>query len=382
MGKIAGIRVHMHWTFLLLLAWVGVAQMAQGGGLWQAAGGVVFLLAVFVCVVLHELGHALIARRYGIGTRDILLLPIGGISRLERMPTEPGQELRVAIAGPLVSLALAALLFGARLAAGALVPDARLEETAGLFVTRLAWVNVMLAIFNLLPAFPMDGGRILRSLLARHTSYRRATDIASYTGQVMAAAFVILGLYYNPLLLLIGFFVFLGARQEAYSVRMRALLVDAPVSDLMLTSFESLPVGAALERAAQALLTSSQQDFPVIQDGGRLAGLLSRKELVAGLARHDPALTVGDVMRKNAPTLQESERLETAWEMLREQGVAAVPVLREGELVGLLTLDKLIDFVMIKSAVEEKPSRRTRDDGGWRRDLLGTTRRPAAQGTT
>lgn len=381
MGKIAGIRVHMHWTFLLLLAWVGVAQMAQGGGLWQAAGGILFILAIFVCVVLHELGHALVARRYGIGTRDILLLPIGGMSRLERMPTEPGQELRVAIAGPLVSLALAALLFGARLAALELVPDAGLEETAGLFVTRLAWVNVMLAVFNLLPAFPMDGGRILRSFLARYTSYQRATDIASFMGQGMAAIFVVLGLYYNPLLLLIGFFVFLGARQEAYSVRMRALLVDAPVRDLMLTSFETLPASASLDRAAAALLASSQQDFPVIQDGGRVAGLLSRKELVEGLVRHDPALKVADVMRKDALTLEESEKLEKAWEMLREQGVAAVPVLREGEVVGLLTLENLIDFVMIKSAVEESPHGRRRDDRGWR-DLFGTTRRPAAHGTT
>ncbi|HET7038490.1 MAG TPA: site-2 protease family protein, partial [Gemmatimonadales bacterium] len=281
LGRIAGIRVQMHWTFLILIAWVVVEHVAAGADPRAVAAGVGLVLAVFGCVVLHELGHALAARRFGISTRDITLLPIGGVARLERMPSQPGQELLVAVAGPAVNVAIAGVLYVVLNATGGMRPVSELALVGGSFLPQLLWVNLFIVGFNLLPAFPMDGGRMLRALLAFRLPYPRATRIAAGAGQLMAVLFGFMGLMGgNPFLLFIALFVYLGAQGEAQQVELRLAIDGVTVGHAMMTRFTALPATATLGDAAQELLAGAQQDFPIVADGGRLVGLLSRAVLV------------------------------------------------------------------------------------------------------
>jgi Zn-dependent protease len=215
LGTFSGIPVFVHWTFLLLLGFVALSQLVVSGSIAVAMSGVALVAVIFGCVVLHEFGHALAARRYGIGTRDVTLLPIGGIARLDRMPHSPKQELRVALAGPAVNLAIAGLL-------GVWLFLASPGMTGGSFAARLLSVNLALAVFNMLPAFPMDGGRVLRALLAQRIGHFEATEVAAKIGRGVAVVFGIIGLLWNPMLILIALFVWFGAGQEAAMARRRA----------------------------------------------------------------------------------------------------------------------------------------------------------------
>jgi Zn-dependent protease len=224
-GRVAGIVVQVHWTFLLLIGWVVLMHTRAGGGVGDALRGVALTLAVFVCVVLHEFGHALTARRFGIGTRDITLLPIGGLARLARMPDDPRQELAVAAAGPAVNVVLAAGIAGVLVVTGRYAPVTEVTLVGSRFLDQLLMINVVLVVFNLLPAFPMDGGRVLRALLALRLPYLQATRWAAYTGQTIAVALGFTGVTLrSPFLVLIALFVFSGARAEARIVEMRARL--------------------------------------------------------------------------------------------------------------------------------------------------------------
>lgn len=229
LGRIAGIDVNIHATFALLIAWILLTHWLAGQTFNAAIGGLAFVTAIFGCVLLHELGHALAARRFGIGTRDITLLPIGGVARLERMPEKPIQELWVALAGPAVNVAIAAALYAWLLLTHQLVPLSQLGVATGPFVERLLIVNMLLIVFNMIPAFPMDGGRCVRALLALRLEYAKATRIAAGLGQVIAVGFVVLGLFSNPFLLLIGVFVWIGAAQEARYATLKAAFRGIPL---------------------------------------------------------------------------------------------------------------------------------------------------------
>jgi Zn-dependent protease len=267
LGTFAGIGVHVHATFLILVAWLVLLEWNQGHRGGAVFGGLLFILALFACVVMHEFGHALTARRFGIPTRDITLLPIGGISRMQRIPDDPRQELWIALAGPAVSIAIAAALFALLLATGVRVPFKRFATWSGAsFVEQLMFANIVLAIFNLLPAFPMDGGRILRAALARYMDYSRATQVAATVGQGMAFIFGALGLFTNPFLLFIALFVWIGATQESVAVQMKVALVGIPVSEVTVTEFSSLSPSDPLHRAVELMLHGTQQDFPVLED--------------------------------------------------------------------------------------------------------------------
>src|SRR5689334_24475590 len=266
-GTVAGIGLNVHATFFLLVAWVGITYWIQAGSA-AALEGVAFILALFACVVLHELGHALTARRFGIRTRDITLLPIGGVSRLERIPDDPRQEVWVSLAGPAVNVAIAAALYAWLLLSQTLRPLSALTMAGGPFLERLLLVNVSLAVFNLLPAFPMDGGRVLRALLAMRMDYVRATQVSAHVGQAMALVFGLLGLFTNPFLVFIAFFVWIGAAQEASVVQMRTAMSGIPVSRAMLTDFHSVAPDDPAKRVLELILAGSQEDFPVV-DGGQ-----------------------------------------------------------------------------------------------------------------
>jgi Zn-dependent protease len=354
LARIAGIDVYMHATFLMLIGWIAVVHWSEGRTVAAVIEGVGFILALFACVVLHEFGHALTARRYGIKTRDITLLPIGGLARLERMPDEPRQELWVALAGPAVNVVIALLLFGWLRASGDWDAIDQLGVTRGSFLERVMIANVFLVGFNLLPAFPMDGGRVLRAALAMRMEYTRATARAAAIGQGMAILFGFLGLLGNPVLIFIAFFVWIGAAQEASMVQMKSALAGIPVRRAMLTHFRTLTPANSLGDAADLVLTGSQQDFPVVQDG-RVQGVLTRGDLLAALTRRGREAPAIEAMRRDCPTTTPAEMLETALARLRGQDCHTMPVTEREQLVGLVTMDNVGEFLLIQAAEMKAP---------------------------
>lgn len=350
LGEVAGIAVYVHVTFLVLVGWVAVSHWLTERSVAAALAGSGFILALFGCVVLHEFGHALTARRYGIRTRDITLLPIGGVARLERMPDVPIQELWVALAGPAVNVVIAGLLLGWLEVTTGLAPLGQLGVATGSFVQRLMMVNVFLVVFNLIPAFPMDGGRMLRALLAMRMEYTRATQLAAGLGQGIAVLFGFIGLFSNPFLLFIALFVWIGAGQEASMAQMKSALGGIPVQRAMLTDFRTLSARDSLARAVELLLAGSQQDFPVVE-GDRVEGVLLRSDLLAALASRGQAVAVAEVMRRNFQLVDSSEMLETAFARLQGRDCHTLPVTHDGRLVGLVTMDNLGEFISIRTAL-------------------------------
>jgi Zn-dependent protease/predicted transcriptional regulator len=316
--------------------------------------GVAFILALFACVVLHEFGHALMAARYGIKTRDITLLPIGGLARLERMPEKPLQELWVALAGPAVNVVIAAGLFAWLQMTGTFAPLEQLSMIAGPFLERLMVVNVILVVFNMLPAFPMDGGRVLRALLATRMEYARATQIAASVGQAMALLFAFLGFFTNPFLLFIAFFVWIGAAQEASMATMKSALGGIPVQRAMMTDFRTLQPNDSLQRAVDLILATPQQDFPVVEDS-RVVGILPSRELMIALQQRGPESLVGDAMCREFLSLDANEMLDIALGRIHAtECCATAPVMRNNEVVGLLTAENVGEFLLILSALGER----------------------------
>ena len=347
---ILGIGVYMHATFLLLIAWVVLIHWMEGQNLTQTLEGVAFILALFVCVVLHELGHALTAKKYGIRTRDITLLPIGGLARLERMPDDPKQELWVALAGPAVNVVIAAGLSVWLDLVGSLETLGGRSLLQWPFLARLMAVNVLLVAFNMVPAFPMDGGRVLRAILATRMDYTKATEIAASLGQGIALLFGFVGFFTNPFLMFIALFVWIGAGQEASMVQIRSALGGIPVSRAMVTDFRALSSPDALSRAVELILSGSQHDFPVIQDR-QVVGILTRQNLLLALARQDLETPVADVMQQDFQVVDPSEMLETAFEKLQGCDCRTLPVVRRGEVVGLVTMDNVGEFISIQTAL-------------------------------
>lgn len=374
-GSVSGIGIFVHWTFLLLIAWIFYANYSAEAGVGPALEAVGLVLAIFGCVVLHELGHSLTALRYGIRTRDITLLPIGGVASLERIPENPKQELWITINGPLVNLIIAGALYIGLWSTGALQAEwARLAEAMenaqpgdtpprpGFLVSLMA-INFFLVLFNLLPAFPMDGGRILRAVLAFFLDYPVATRVAARVGQLMAILFAAAGLFWNPFLLLIALFVFLGAEAESQAAAMRAAFRGLRVRDGMMTRFRVLRPEDTLRRAADELLAGSQQDFPVVDGGNgdgtpqQVVGILPRSALIRALASGGLEAEVAGAMLRGCPVVQETDPIEEVYQRMRELGCAALPVVRRGELVGLLSLENVSEMVMIRSALEGSADR-------------------------
>lgn len=350
-GTIAGTAVRIHVTFLLFLAWIFVASYLSGGP--QAAwSGLLFMVLLFACVLAHEFGHILTARAFGIATPDVTLLPIGGISRLERIPEQPYQEFLVAIAGPAVNVVIA---FALVLFAGADMSPAHLanvESNQIFMVDRLAAVNLFLAIFNLIPAFPMDGGRVLRALLASRLGFVRATEVAASVGQAVAFALGFLGLFTNPMLIFIAIFVYLAAASEAYLVAMRAVAHDVPVTAAMVTQDVALKPQAHVDEAVETLLHTSQTEFPVVDDAGRPVGLLGRTDLIRALRTLGPDARVGDAMGESLPTLGNRQSLEDAFRLLQEKAVPAVAIVdAAGRLLGLVTAASVGEMLMVHDAL-------------------------------
>ena len=354
-ARVAGIDIRIHATFFLLLGVMAYLYGLQGGASWAISAVVIWLL-VFLCVLLHELGHALAAKGYGIPTVDITLYPIGGVARVERMPEKPVQELVVALAGPLVNVVIIIVLGAVLLATGGIRPSdidhPNLLEA--LFIT-----NILMVVFNLIPAFPLDGGRVLRALLATRMEYARATRIAASIGQGLALAMGIFAAFHgNILLILIAIFIYMAAESEAAIVQMRSVTAGLPVSSAMMTRFDTLDHRSTLNQAIDVLLGTSQHEIPVVDDNGGFAGLLTKHDLLVALRNTGSDTPVTDVMVKGLPTVLPQTSLDRALDFVRQAGVAALPVLdNTGRLVGLFTPENVSELLLVKSALGKNKRR-------------------------
>jgi Zn-dependent protease len=383
-GSVAGIGIFLHWTFLLLIAAIFAFYYVQSQSVAAAVAGMALLLAVFLCVVLHELGHALTARRFGVGTRSITLYPIGGLARLERIPSEPMKEFWIAIGGPAVNLAIAVVLAVVLVATGGSFDPGVLRTPGHHTLSSLMWINVALAGFNLLPAFPMDGGRVLRSLLALRQDYTQATRTAANVGQAMAILFGLFGLIsFNPILLFIALFVYVGAQQESQQAVYRTFTEGTPVRQAMVTRFVTLSGDQTLDDAVDELLAGTDHDFPVVEDD-QFVGLLRRKQLIQALSAHDRDTTVSTVADQDVFTTEPGAPLDQVFQRMNETKCSTVPVVEEGRLVGLLTLENVGELIMVSSALRGRaPSAAQRSSVGREavRQVTGDDDPPASEST-
>jgi Zn-dependent protease/CBS domain-containing protein len=363
-ARIAGTVVRVHVTFLLFLVWIGAAHWRVGGQ-EAALDGVLFMVILFACVLAHEFGHILAARRYGIRTPEVTLWPIGGVASLERIPDKPREELVVALAGPAVNVVIAAILifgFGASLSEST---TAELDDPTANLAARVAAANIVLVLFNLIPAFPMDGGRVLRALLAMRTSYNEATRIASRIGQGAAFLFALAGLFLNPMLIIIGLFIYLAATAEAQHVAFRDGTSGLPVRSVMVSAIEALSPGSTLDDAVDLMLRSAQKEFPIVDGAGRPRGLLTRDGLIVALRQGTPTTPVLDVMLREVPSVRDWQPLETGLAILTQSKAPALFVLNgDQQLVGLITPENIGEIMMVRSVrpdwhfrsrVQEKP---------------------------
>lgn len=355
-GSVKGTAVRLHFTFLLFLAWAGAILYMQGGAA-AAASGVTFLLLLFLCVVLHEFGHILAARHFGIRTPEVVLLPIGGVSRLERIPQQPREELIMALAGPAVTLAIAAVLIAAL--GGLPDPMDIMAATNGrALLAQLAYANLVLLLFNLLPAFPMDGGRVLRALLSARMGHVRGTSIAATIGQILAIIFGLLGLMAgHVILILVGIFVYVAAGAEAGLARVRIAASGIPAREAMVTSFESLREDAPIRDAAEALLRTSQHEFPVVDKNGRVRGKLTRTKILEALDELGGGVPVGHAMQTDMPTVSAWDQLDDALGLLQDGKSTVAVTDADGKLVGLVTWENLFERLLVSQAITRRVRR-------------------------
>jgi len=353
-ARVAGTEIKIHITFLIFLLWMGFVYYQEGGP--QAAiQGLVFILLLFLCVLLHELGHAVAARAFGVKTPDITLLPFGGVARMQRIPDKPVQEIIVALAGPAVNVVIASLILlitgdTLNMSQASLLPGAALAM-------QLATVNIYLFLFNLVPAFPMDGGRVLRALIATRLPYSRATRIAARIGQGFAVLFGFVGLFGNPMLILIALFIYIAASQEAAFADLKDLSGSLSVSDAMMTQFAVLSSNARIRDGAEALLRTTQHEFPVIDSDGRVVGILTRDDMIRALESSGPATPVTDAMTRGVPIVQQDQSLEKAFQLMEECECPALPVVDSwGRLVGIISPESVGELLMIRSVLPKGTS--------------------------
>jgi Zn-dependent protease len=352
LGRIAGIDLYMHATFPLLFVWVGFIYWVQTGTLEGVLFGLMFIAVLFVCVVLHEYGHALTARRYGIGTRHITLLPIGGVAMLERMPKDPGQEIVVALMGPAVNVAIALVLFlivGFAANAEEMMAPTLLPAN---FLQSILYANIFLAVFNMIPAFPMDGGRVLRAALSFRMGRLRATQIAARIGQGLAIFLGVVGLFGNPFLVLIAVFVWVGAAAEAGASEVETRLHRKPVERAMITDFQTLDPESLLSDAVDLTLAGTQKDFPVL-DGERLVGVANQTAILRGLRDFGLNGRIGEIMDPPVTSSPDAE-LASLLENLQQGEVRLICILKRGRLVGLVDLDNISEFLRIQAALKDR----------------------------
>lgn len=357
LGRVFGIALRLHFTFLLLVAFIGY-QGFLARGVSGAGWAVGLVLAVFACVVLHELGHSVVAQRLGVEVRSITLLPIGGVAALRSIPENPWHEMAITVAGPLMNLVVAGVLLPVtgwpREFLWVHYPD----DLPGLLRT-LVGVNLGLFVFNFIPAFPMDGGRMLRALLAMWMSYRRATVVAATTGQALAVLFIVAGLKFSVMWIVLGAFIFLAAEGEEKTVKMRSVLREVEVADVMTREVVTVTPQTPIRDVLAAMYRTGQDDFPVME-GERLVGLVTRPVVIQTVNQRGEAVPVAEIMDPDPPVL--SPRNNVAWvhEQVMSEHYQGFPVLENGRLVGLLTPDNISRYLLLQESLKGwRPARAT-----------------------
>jgi Zn-dependent protease/CBS domain-containing protein len=349
--KIAGINIYIHWTFSLLIVWIIYTNVRAGLDTAQVTWSVIFILSLFACVTLHELGHALSARRYGIKTKDITLYPIGGVARLEKMPEKPTQELVVALAGPAVNFIIAILLSPVILSS-----DLSMDESDNVmiigahnFIPMLGMLNITLAVFNLIPAFPMDGGRVLRALLAMKLGRLKATQIAARIGKILAFGFIVMGFYSNPFLIFIGLFIILGANAEEQMVNTQSLVMEFTAKNAMMTNFISLAKEEPISRAIELLLDGQAKSF-LVTDAGTPYGVIDRDDIIRGVKEFDEHQSVQHIAQKELIYVQAATPLNDVFMEFKRTRTPLVLVLEDDRLAGIIDTENIAELIMIQNA--------------------------------
>lgn len=348
-GRVFGIPVRLHITFVLLIGFIGLAGLMTGG-ISRAVWSMLSIVALFACVVVHELAHSLVARAYGVRVESITLLPIGGVAAMEDMPRKPHEEAVMAIAGPLASFSIAAGLYAVIKVLHYAGPIAYGGQP---WLVMLMHTNILIGGFNLLPAFPMDGGRVLRAVLALHMDHVQATNIAVSLGQALAvvmglSAILIPGM--SLWLVLIAIFIFVGAGQEGQQVRTQAILERISAGQAMITRFETLdrstPLGTALAYATQGY----QHDFPVVE-GDTIVGIVTRQDLLAGLHHLGAQHTVGEVMTTDVCQVPPEANMADVFRRIARGGCRIVLVRESDRIVGLVTPESFHDQLLANTLV-------------------------------
>lgn len=352
LARLAGINVYVHWTFSLLIAFILFRGIRMGQDSQQLMWSVLFILTIFFIVVLHELGHSLAALRYGIETKDITLLPIGGVARLEKMPEKPLEEFVVAIAGPMVNIVLAVILyfFISIPSTEEIAAMAETGITAKTFLFNLFLVNIVLAVFNMIPAFPMDGGRVLRALLSIKIERHKATFIAARIGQLLAVLFIIGGFYGNPFLILIGLFIIFGAQAEAQQTKTNYMLQGSQLKDVVMLNYETLDVNDTLQTAVSKLLNGESKNFVVLSEGNPVA-TLSREEMIKSLSENGINSPVNNAMNTNMLKFNDNTDLNEAYRKMMETNNTMALVLHNNAFYGIVDSENILEYMMVKSAL-------------------------------
>ena len=351
-GSYSGIKVFIHWTFWIIIGWIFMMHFQMGHGWAEGIQGALFILVLFACVVLHEFGHALMAKRYGIPTRDITLYPIGGVASLDKMPDKPAKELAVALAGPAVNFVIAGVLYIFLYVNDQLLPISEIDHMSGdNFWFNIMAANVILAVFNLIPAFPMDGGRVLRALLAFNMGKLKATTIAARVGQFLAIVFVFLGFFSNFWLVFIGLFIYLGAGAEEVLESTKSALTGYTAKDVLIRQYTRLFPEETLEKAVQLLRNTQEQGFVVVEND-QVQGVLTRKELIKGLSAYGNTSPVSKIMRKDFVVIVPDMPLQQVYEKLMTNNAQLAPVLEGGHLIGIVDATGINEMVVITKGIK------------------------------
>ena len=352
-GSPFGIRISIHWTFLLLIAWIVIVDLQRGMDLEQILMSILFIIVLFICVILHELGHSLAARRYGSDVRSITLLPIGGMANITKIPEKPGEELVVSVAGLIVNVIIAALIWAILTITTGGIELERIDITAITgknFFVMLMGVNILLVVFNLIPAFPMDGGRILRAFLSFKMDRVRATNVSKTIGQLFAVGFMILGIFVNPFLIIIGIFVFIGANAEYQMVKFGSALHNFKVEDVLITDFMTIGPGETIAEAADLLVHHRGNAFIVMSDD-KMEGILTKDDIIRGITEYGLNGRVKEVMTTGVFTVDKQSPLNEVFQEMQQKRYAIVPVIFEGKIIGVIELENLNEFMRIQNAL-------------------------------
>ena len=347
-----GINVSVHWTFLFVIGWVMLVNTRLGANVEQLVWSSLFVLGILACVMLHEFGHALVAARFGIKAKDIVLLPIGGIASIEKFPGNPKQEIAISLAGPFVNIAIAVLLvlFIRPIESFWQVPAGLSLAHGHDLLYNLALVNIGLAIFNLIPAFPLDGGRVLRALLGFKFNYVLATSIATKIGRVVAILFIAFGVLFSSVILpLIGIFIIFSAGMEEYYLRLKALVKGIKLKEVLMYDYDSLQSNNTVKAAAGILMNNHAKYF-IVMDGPDPIGSINRMEIVKAIAEMKYDATVKQLMTENLSYLDGENDVETVLEKLAGNDERLYPVLQNSHFTGVINFNHIIEYLLLHKA--------------------------------